>query len=77
MKFIACRLKLEINENGTGSVTDLARFQYGKWKIDNFEGVTHHEQDRYFLVTDDSESSFQKTLLVYLQILDVESESGN
>ena len=43
------------------------------WKIDNFESVTHHRNDRYFVISDDNESVFQKTLLVYLQVNPEES----
>ena len=43
------------------------------WKIDNFESVTHHQNDRYFVISDDNESVFQKTLLVYLQVNPEES----
>ncbi|MEM7467258.1 MAG: esterase-like activity of phytase family protein [Pseudomonadota bacterium] len=40
------------------------------WKIDNFESVAHHKDNRYFIVSDDNESIFQKTLLVYIEIQD-------
>lgn len=39
------------------------------WKIDNFESVAHHKDNRYFVISDDNESIFQKTLLVYLEIV--------
>ncbi|MEM7543396.1 MAG: esterase-like activity of phytase family protein [Pseudomonadota bacterium] len=67
---------LEIGPDGTGKVTDFARFQYGKWKIDNFEAVAHHQDNKYFLATDDNESSFQKSLLVYLEIVDIPAEGA-
>ena len=38
------------------------------WKIDNFESVAHHENGHYFVISDDNESVFQKTLLLYLEI---------
>jgi len=38
------------------------------WKIDNFESLTHHENGRYFMISDDNESIFQKTLLIYFEI---------
>lgn len=40
------------------------------WKIDNFESIAHHEGQRYFVVSDDNESLFQKTLLLYFEILE-------
>ncbi|MFT4581088.1 MAG: hypothetical protein ACI915_002231 [Gammaproteobacteria bacterium] len=38
------------------------------WNIDNFEGVARHEGNRYFLISDDNENLFQKTLLMYVEI---------
>ncbi len=45
------------------------------WKIDNFEAVAHHTENRYFVISDDNESVFQKTLLIYLEIKDFEAGS--
>lgn len=40
------------------------------WRLDNFEGMTHHEGNKFFLVSDDNENPIQRTLLIYLEILD-------
>ena len=40
------------------------------WKIDNFEGLTKVEKNRYLMVSDDNGSFFQKTLLVLFEIID-------
>ncbi len=39
------------------------------WNIDNFEGLTHHGNGRWFMVSDDNERGLQKTLLVYFELL--------
>ncbi len=38
------------------------------WKLDNFEGLTHVNANRYLMVSDDNENIFQKTLLVLFEI---------
>jgi hypothetical protein len=38
--------------------------------VDNFEGIAHHRDNRYFLVSDDNNSALQSTVLVYFEILD-------
>ncbi len=38
------------------------------WNIDNFEGLTHHRDGRWFMVSDDNERGLQKTLLVYFEL---------
>ena len=40
------------------------------WRLDNFEGMTRHQGNKFFLVSDDNESPIQRTLLIYLEILD-------
>lgn len=50
-------------------VEELARFSSAEgWPVDNFEGIARHAADRYFLVSDDNASAFQKTLLIYLAL---------
>ncbi|MCC6202217.1 MAG: esterase-like activity of phytase family protein [Gammaproteobacteria bacterium] len=39
------------------------------WAMDNFEGIAHHEGNRYFLVSDDGANPLQNTLLLYFEIL--------
>lgn len=38
------------------------------WNIDNFEGLTLHRDNRWFMVSDDNERGLQKTLLVYFEL---------
>lgn len=37
---------------------------------DNFEGLTHHEGRRFFMVTDDNDAILQRTLLVYFELVE-------
>lgn len=38
--------------------------------IDNFEGLTRHHGNRFFMVSDDNDVFVQRTLLVYFELLD-------
>jgi len=38
--------------------------------LDNFEGLTRHEGMRFFMVSDNNDLFFQRTLLLYFEILD-------
>lgn len=40
------------------------------WYLDNFEGLTRHQGSYFFMVSDDNESSWQRTLLSYFEIID-------
>lgn len=40
------------------------------FQIDNFEGVTRHRGRRFFLVSDDNDLFIQRTLLLYVEVLD-------
>jgi len=40
------------------------------FQIDNFEGIAHHRDNRFFLVSDDNDLFIQRTLLMYLELLD-------
>lgn len=57
--------------NGVESVyLPLAEFNSSQgWMIDNFEGLTRHKGNRYFMVSDDNGHQMQRTLLVYFEIL--------
>ena len=35
------------------------------WMLDNFEGLTRHRDNRFFIVSDDNGESYQRTLLFY------------
>jgi len=38
------------------------------WRLDNFEGLTRHTGNRFFMVSDDNGNGFQRTLLAYFQL---------
>lgn len=49
----------------------LAKLESKKgWKIDNFEGLTKIEQNKFLMISDSQESSSQKTLLVFFEIFE-------
>ncbi|MGB1311435.1 MAG: esterase-like activity of phytase family protein, partial [Leucothrix sp.] len=51
-------------------VRDLAIFNSASgWNVDNFEGLTHLEGNRYLMVSDDNKSPLQQTLLVMFEVL--------
>jgi len=35
---------------------------------DNFEGITHYRNDYFFMVSDDNNHPFKRTLLIYFKI---------
>jgi hypothetical protein len=37
--------------------------------LDNFEGLTHHRGNRYFMVSDNNDVFLQRTLLLYFEII--------
>ena len=39
------------------------------WDIDNFEGLAKVEKNRYVMISDDNNNFFQKTLLIYFEVL--------
>jgi hypothetical protein len=40
------------------------------WSVDNFEGLAKVGDHRYLMVSDDNDNFFQKTLLIYFEVLD-------
>lgn len=50
-------------------VADLAVFDSGQgWLLDNFEGLTHYRDQRFFMISDDNCNTWQTTLLVYFEL---------
>lgn len=41
---------------------------------ENFEGITWHKENRFFMISDDNENMFQRSLLIYFEILGLEIE---
>jgi hypothetical protein len=57
-------------EGVASALLQLAEFNNTEgWNIDNFEGLTHHEEQRFFMVSDDNGHLLQRTLLSYFAIL--------
>lgn len=51
------------------TVRDVAVFNSAEgWLLDNFEGLTHHRDGRFFMISDDNRSILQNTLLVYFRL---------
>jgi hypothetical protein len=40
------------------------------WKIDNFEGLTRVAPHRYLMISDDNANFFQRTLLIYFEVIE-------
>lgn len=56
--------------NATARVRDLAVFSTADgWRLDNFEGLTRHRGRNFFMISDDNDSIWQATLLVYFEWL--------
>jgi hypothetical protein len=48
----------------------IAEFNSAKgWILDNFEGLTRHRGQRFFMISDDNSRALQRTLLVYFEML--------
>ena len=39
------------------------------WQIGNFEGLTYHKDNHFFMVSDDDDSNLQQTLLSYFEVM--------
>lgn len=39
------------------------------WDVDNFEGLARVGKNRYVMISDDNDNFFQKTLLIYFEVL--------
>lgn len=49
----------------------LARFSSADgWHIDNFEGLAKVGKNRYIIVSDDNDNFYQRTLLVYFEVIE-------
>ena len=42
------------------------------WGVDNFEGLARVGKNRYVMISDDNDNFFQKTLLIYFEVLNSE-----
>ena len=65
------RTRLTAAGEGPLKVDNVAVFDTSQgWLMDNFEGLTRHRGQRFFMVSDDNNSPLQRTLLVYFELLD-------
>ncbi len=49
----------------------LAQFSSGEgWSIDNFEGLARVGKNRYLMISDDNDNFFQRTLLIYFEVIE-------
>ncbi len=66
------RLKLDqCNKKQLCTTETIARFDASDgWSLDNFEGLAHYKDKQYFMVSDDNNSLFQKTILVLFEVID-------
>ncbi|TCJ87844.1 esterase-like activity of phytase family protein [Cocleimonas flava] len=54
----------------------IARFDAADdWSIDNFEGLAHYKDNQYFMISDDNNNIFQKTILVFFEVIDAEESN--
>ncbi len=70
--FAVRRLPLAQSPGG-GAVTPAEVIHFNNregWSIDNFEALAHHQDNRFFVLSDDNAAIYQKTLLVYFQAID-------
>jgi hypothetical protein len=64
------RTRLEEPGGRMLAVEDIAVFDSSQgWTLDNFEGLTRHRGQRFFMISDDNRRAVQKTLLVYFALL--------
>ena len=38
------------------------------WAVDNFEGLTRVDKNRYIMISDDNDNFYQKTILIYFEV---------
>ena len=58
--------EVRFGDDGAAESRTLAKLssQQG-WMLDNFEGLSRHRDDNFFIVSDDNGNSYQRTLLLY------------
>lgn len=65
------KVYLERKKRGFCKTKVVAKFNTFKgWNIDNFEGLTKVAKQKYLMVSDDNGNFFQRTLLVYFEVLE-------
>lgn len=60
----------KLNPGVDNKPTTVSSFDNGTgWRMDNFEGLTRHEGNRYFAVSDNNGNPLQRALLIYFELL--------
>ena len=71
--FVVTLKKIYLNQckNSMCKTKILAKMNNHKgWEIDNFEGLAKVGKNRYVMVSDDNDNFFQRTLLIYFEVID-------
>ena len=71
--FVVTLKKVYLNQcqDGWCKTKVLAKMSNHKgWEIDNFEGLARVGKNRYVMVSDDNDNFFQRTLLIYFEVMD-------
>ena len=73
-----CQVSSGKKSTKTCSEQTIAIFSSTKgWNVDNFEGLTHHRKNRYFIVSDNNRFWMQRTLLSYFEVLPESQTAAN
>jgi hypothetical protein len=65
------KVYLDRSKNGWCQTKVLAKMNsHQGWSVDNFEGLAKVGKHRYVMISDDNENFFQKTLLIYFEVLE-------
>ena len=70
--FVITLKKVYLNQcrGGNCKVKVLAKMDSHKgWGVDNFEGLARVGKNRYVMISDDNDNFFQKTLLIYFEVI--------
>ena len=70
--FVVTLKKVYLNncKNGICKTEVLLKMNSHKgWDVDNFEGLARVGKNRYVMVSDDNDNFFQKTLLIYFEVI--------
>lgn len=68
---VVARLRIaDLGDGDTARTETIAVFDnHAGMTVDNFEGLTRHRGNRFFMVSDNNGSPFQRTLLLYFELL--------
>ncbi len=65
------KAELTLDNMATIPTETVAVFDSSKgWRIDNYEGLTLHKNNRFFMISDDNQNIFQNTFFIYFELLD-------